>query len=556
MTSALTTDVIELQSLPVVAVPNSSGSKDTFKPFNQPSENREAPISLNAPEDASATILSEGRPLSNLQLTMTILQPSFVNFFGSFTSGIITVGLPIIASSISLERSLYLWPSSVYSLTSGAVLLIAGSVADFIGARHVEVGGIFLLGIFALACGFAQTGIQLVVFRALQGIALAMHIPASVSIIATAVPAGRARNIGFSCLGLSQPLGYSFGTVLSGIMIQRIGWRSGFYLSGAAILTAAAASWWTLPKVKAEAEGLEMKDLLKRLLKEVDWVGGTIAGSGLTLLSYVFAMVSADLSIIRSATTASLLAVSLLLLISFPLWMHYRERKGQPALVPNSLWKNLPFASICALVALSYGAMNSMIIFSSLYFQEVQNRSTLVASLYLLPNLLVGVCINLSVGIFVDRLPAGWLVVGSSLLCALAPLMMALVDPTWKYYYLELWAQLLAPLGPDVLFTVGLIIVSGSFPERTQALAGAVFSTASQFGTSLGAGICQVVALGVMGSDVESSDDPNSTNSVDASDMLRGYRAGFWTMFASMVCCVIIAILGLRRTGKVGLKKD
>ncbi|KAF2259363.1 MFS general substrate transporter [Lojkania enalia] len=267
-------------------------------------------------------------------------------------------------------------------------------------------------------------------------------------------------------------------------------------------------------------------------------------------------MASAELSIIRSTTTTSLLAVSLMLLMAFPLWMRYRERKRRSTLVPNSLWKNLPFASICALVALSHGATNSMEIFSSLYFQEVQNHSTLITSLYLLPNLMVGVCINLSVGVFIDRLPAGWLVVGSSLLCAFAPLMMALVNPNWKYYYLELWAQMLAPLSADVLFTVGLIIVSDNFPERTQALAGAVFSTVAQFGTSLGAGICQVVALGVMGSDVDPSGDPNSATSEDASDMLGGYRAGFWTMFASMVCCVLIAIVGLRQTGKVGLKKD
>ncbi|QKX53132.1 uncharacterized protein TRUGW13939_00206 [Talaromyces rugulosus] len=531
---------MELQPLPVIA-------------FLDPSESKH----YNSPEaNVSEDISSEGRPLSKLQLAMTILQPSLINFFGSFTTGIITVGLPVIASSISLHRSLYLWPSSVYNLTSGAALLIAGSVADIIGARHVEVCGIFLTGIFVLACGFSQTGIQLVVFRALQGIALAMHIPASVSIIAGAVPAGRARNIGFGCLGLSQPLGFSFGMVASGIMIERIGWRSGFYMSGAAILVAAVASWLTLPKVKAEAGGLTIGNLLKRLWKEIDWVGGTIASSGLALLSYVLAMVSADLSIIRSATTVSLLAVSLVLLIAFPLWMRYRERKGQSALIPNALWKNVPFASICALVALSYGAMNSMEIFSSLYFQEVQNHSTLTASLYLLPNLMVGVCINLSVGIFVDRLPAGWLVVGSSLLCALAPLMMALVNPNWKYYYIELWAQMLAPLSADVLYTVGLIIVSDNFPARTQALAGAVFSTVAQFGTSLSVGVCQVAALGVMGSDVNSSGDSNSATLEGASDMLRGYRAGFWTMFASMVCCVLIAIVGLRRTGKVGLKKD
>lgn len=280
---------MELQPLPVVAFPNSSGSKDTSELFNRLSESHEATNSPNVPKDASVTTSSEDRPLSKLQLAMTILQPSLINFFGSFTTGIITVGLPNIASSISLQRSLYLWPSSVYSLTSGAALLIAGSVADIIGARHVEVCGIFLIGIFILVCGFSQTGIQLVVFRALQGIALAMHIPASVSIIAAAVPAGRARNIGFGCLGLSQPLGFSFGMVTSGIMIARIGWRSGFYLSGAAILTAAATSWLTLPKLKAEAEGLTIGGLLKKLWKEIDWIGGTIASSGLALLSSVLA---------------------------------------------------------------------------------------------------------------------------------------------------------------------------------------------------------------------------------------------------------------------------
>jgi MFS family permease len=279
-----TTEIIELQPFPAVASPNVSISKDTLKPLN-----RENSSSHNVLEETSASVPSNERTLSNLQLVMTILQPSTINFFASYASGIITVGLPVIASSLSLERSLYLWPSSVYSLTSGAALLIAGAITDIIGARHVEVFGISLLGAFILACGFAQTGIQLVVFRALQGIALAMHIPASVSIIATAVPAGRSRNIGFGCLGLSLPLGYSFGMVTSGIMIEKIGWQSGFYLSGGVILLAAAISWLTLPKVTGAAEGLKAGQLLTKLWKEIDWVGGSIASSGLALLSYVLA---------------------------------------------------------------------------------------------------------------------------------------------------------------------------------------------------------------------------------------------------------------------------
>ena len=197
------------------------------------------------------------------------------------------MGLPLIASSISLDRSLYLWPASVYSLTTGATLLIAGCITDIIGARRIEVAGIFVLGLFILACGFAQTGSQLVVFRALQGIGLAMHIPASVALISGGIPAGRARNVGFSVLGLSLPLGFSSGMVCGGLMFETVGWRFGSYSPGGVMLATAVLSYFTLPKV--EAGHVPIGSMLRRLGKEIDWTGGMIAGSGLALLSYVLA---------------------------------------------------------------------------------------------------------------------------------------------------------------------------------------------------------------------------------------------------------------------------
>lgn len=225
---------------------------------------------------------------TTLRTVLTIFTPSFVGFIASFTNGIITVGLPVIARSISLQRSLYLWPSSVYGLTSGAALLIAGSIADIVGARPVELVGITLLGILTLACGFAQSGSQLVVFRALQGIALAMHLPASVAIITGAVPSGRARNLGFACLGFSQPLGFAVGLVLSGVMIERTGWRSGFYLAGGCTLAVAIAALWTLPKLPSQNNHGEAA-LLKKVGKEIDWVGAIISSGGLATLAYVLA---------------------------------------------------------------------------------------------------------------------------------------------------------------------------------------------------------------------------------------------------------------------------
>ena len=210
------------------------------------------------------------------------------------------------------------------------------------------------------------------------------------------------------------------------------------------------------------------------------------------------------------------------------------------------------------MVALAWGVVNGLEIFSSLYFQELQHASTLTTSLYLLPSLVTGVIINLAMGLIVHRVSARWLVAVSALICACSALMMALVDPAWSYWYLQFWAQVCAPFNADVLFTVGLIIVADSFPEKEQGLAGAVFNTVAQFGMSLGVGVCQVVALGVMdgsggvghgGSEGEAFEE-------DPVQVLKGYRASFWTMVAYMLACMAIALIGLRKVGRVGLKRE
>lgn len=136
--------------------------------------------------------------------------------------------------------------------------------------------------------------------------------------------------------------------------------------------------------------------------------------------------------------------------------------------------------------------------------------------------------------------------------------MMALVNPAWKYWYIEFWAQVFSPASADVLFTVGLIIVADSFPEKEQGLAGAVFNTVAQFGMSLGVGVCQVVALGVMEGNSGTGHGGTEGGAFDEEpgQVLKGYRASFWTMFAYMIVCGVIAVVGLSRAGRVGLKRE
>lgn len=101
----------------------------------------------------------------------------------------------------------------------------------------------------------------------------------------------------------------------------------------------------------------------------------------------------------------------------------------------------------------------------------------------------------------------------------------------------------------NVLFTVGLLIISAIFPPHTQALGGAVFNTCAQLGTSIGLTITSVI------SDSRTAAS-NYQNKASPQALMTGYRAVFWALFAWMVVVLCAGVGGLRRVGKIGVKRD
>lgn len=476
-----------------------------------------------------------------------ITQLAGINFITSFSTGLLTTGLPAMAADLSLDSSLIVWPSSVYALTSGTCLLLAGSVADVVGARLVNLTGCLFLAIFMAACGVSRTGIDLIMLRAAQGIASALVVPSSISIVSAAVESGRPKNLGFATLGLAMPMGFALGLVLGGVFVSStLTWRGGYYVGGGVAFLLWIVGIRALPAVAAESSE---STVWKRLAKDIDWVGATLASISLATFSYVLAMLSSDINEIKKPANIVLLCLSLVLIPAFAAWMNRQERRQQPALIPNSIWKNTAFTSICIMILLSNAVMNCMELFSSLFFQDVQGTTALGASLRLLPNLLMGTLINLATGFVVHRVAATYAVLISSGLCAGAPLLMALVNPDWPYWYAAFFAQLLVPFSGDVLFTVGLILVSDVFPQRTQALAGALFNTVTQLGVSIG-----LTTMSVISATVSREADGRDKHGPEA--LMEGYRATFWACFAWMVTVCIVGGFGLRKLGKVGVKKD
>ena len=77
-------------------------------------------------------------------------------------------------------------------------------------------------------------------------------------------------------------------------------------------------------------------------------------------------MITSDIGSIRHAPNVALLSLSLALVPVFIFWVGRQERLRRPALIPNSIWKNTVFTTICIMVLLSFAVMQTMELFVSL----------------------------------------------------------------------------------------------------------------------------------------------------------------------------------------------
>ncbi|KAF2115559.1 integral membrane protein [Lophiotrema nucula] len=491
----------------------------------------------------NAVSAEQGGP-SKGTTAIVLLSVVCITGISSLLAGLVTVGLPTMASDLHIPTSLLLWPISIYSLTCGCTLLLLGSVADVVGSRPMYLTGCVLQSGFTLACGLAQNPMQLIVFRAFAGIAISFCLPSAVSIITNTFPEGRSRNIAFASMGGGQPIGFSLGLVLGGVLSETIGWRWGFYIAAIINTLIFVVGFFGIPKIDGR-----QYDVWRRLKSEIDWTGTFIASCSLAMLSYAFASITSSTSYITDPATLATLITSILLIPIFILWVDRQERLGRPTIIPNSLWKNRIFTCICIGVFMTWGVFNATETFLSLVFQDVQQISAIQTSIRFLPAPIAGALGNLVMGLIAHKVRADYAVIVGITMTTIASLLMAIIQPDWTYWSCAFLAVFLNPIGADVLFTVANLIITQVFPAKTQALAGGVFNTIAQIGKSVGLATSAVVASSITErSQFKDKEGPEA--------LMAGYRAAFWYLFALSCATSAIFVWGLRGIGKVGMKRE
>lgn len=99
-----------------------------------------------------------------------------------------------------------------------------------IGRKTLFLIGLSIFGISSLSIGLAQSSMQMIIFRAIQGIGSAIIAPTTLALIMDNY-SGKLRVKAISYYGATAGVGASIGLILGGWLTSAISWRSGFIIN-------------------------------------------------------------------------------------------------------------------------------------------------------------------------------------------------------------------------------------------------------------------------------------------------------------------------------------
>ncbi|KAJ7738341.1 MFS general substrate transporter [Mycena metata] len=476
---------------------------------------------------------SAGRPAwRSVVLVLTCTLAMIINLASSTS---VSVFLPVIGRDLDIEENQLQWLVSAFSLSSGCFLLLLGRLADLYGRKKMYVIGTLYLGVLSIGCGFARNATALYILRGFQGLGPAAFVPACLGILAQAFPPSRARSAAFATFSAGAPIGGAVGTQIGGLLTQytKATWRSPFFLiAGISCLCAFCGFMVIDPDVPSTE-----KD------KRVDWLGAFLVTAGLVLLVFVLGQGSLATNGWKTGYIIALLIVSILLLGLFVLWQHHLEKNTgtkRPPLMKLSLWSRAKgkFAVMQAIAFFQWAAFLSWYFWAQVYYEDYHKISPVLTAVRMLPMTIAGFFCNLFVVLVISRMDLVILIVFGTSFTGIGALLFALIDPSAPYWAFGFPAPVVVVFGADFVFAAGTLFVAKVSLPHEQSLAGGLFQTLTQLGTSFGLAISTIAF------------DAVSHGATDAP--LKAYKAAQWTAFGMAMFCTLLAAIFLRGVGPVG----
>src|SRR5437867_8430231 len=103
-------------------------------------------------------------------------------FLAALEATVVSTAMPTVVASLG-GLNHYSWVFSAYLLTSTATVPLWGRLSDLYGRRRLYLAAIVLFLVGSMLAGVSQSMLQLILFRALQGLGAGGLIPLALTII-------------------------------------------------------------------------------------------------------------------------------------------------------------------------------------------------------------------------------------------------------------------------------------------------------------------------------------------------------------------------------------
>jgi MFS family permease len=244
------------------------------------------------------------------------------------------------------------------------------------------IAGMFISATTCLMLMLANSSVELISFRALQGIGGIMSYTTGMTIMVSVFPQERrGRALGF--LSAAAYAGQSAGPFVGGLLTHYFGWRS-IFLAGVIIsLFTVGLIFWKLKGEWIESRG-----------EKFDAIGTTLLG--FTLFSLVY-----GLSSLPDISGIVLIGIGIIALISF---ISYELKVESPILNMDLFRKNRVFAFSSLAVLINFGATWPVALLLSLYLQYIKGYDPQTAGFVLVTMPVIQVLCSPIAGRISDRI--------------------------------------------------------------------------------------------------------------------------------------------------------
>ena len=435
---------------------------------------------------------------------------------------IVTIALPDAQSDLAMTDHQRQWVVTAYALAFGALLLLGGRIADYWGRKRTFMVGMLGFGLASAWGGLAQSGLELILARGVQGAFAAMLAPAALAMMTVTFTHGRDRNLAFAIFGIVAGTGAAIGLLLGGVLTEFANWR-----------------WCLLVNVFFVAVGLIAGAILLRESRaegnnRYDWWGAFTVTLGIGSLVYGFTLAERGWTKID---TVSFIAVGIALLIAFVL---IEQRVKQP-LLPLRVIVNRVRGGAVLIQAVIGAVMIGSMLYLTFYFQIVMGMGPLVAGFANLAMTVVILAFSPVTTMLLNRFGPRPLMIGGPLLAAAGLLALLRITPEGNYFTEVLPALVVLGIGMSMLFVpIQNLALTGVDPEDA-GVASAAVNSAFHIGGSIGLALFTVLYASTAATALDGG-------ATQALAFTEGYKAAFLASGAAMLLAAAIGFFMIKGT--------